>query len=124
MKSILIVALGGAAGAVARFKLSGWILHHTIAWRFPAGTFAVNVLGCLCAGVLAGLITKHDMLDAELRLLLLTGVLGGFTTFSAFGVETMYLLKRGELAVAAANVLLSVAAGLIALWLGYGAIRD
>ena len=53
VKAILLVALGGAIGSVARFKLSGYILHHTIDWRFPAGTFAVNVLGCLVAGVCA-----------------------------------------------------------------------
>ena len=124
MKSLLIVALGGAVGSVARFKLSGWILHHTIGWRFPAGTFAVNVCGCLIAGVLAGLVTKHELFSADTRLLLFTGVLGGFTTFSAFGVETIYLLKRGELAIAAGNVLLSVATALIALWIGFGMIRD
>ena len=118
MKAVLLVALGGAVGSVARYKLSGLILHHTIDWRFPAGTFAVNVLGCLAAGVLAGLAEKHDMLSADARLLLFTGLLGGFTTFSAFGLETMHLLKRGEIAVAAANVVLSVAAGLVALWIG------
>jgi fluoride exporter len=119
MKSLLIVALGGALGSVARFKLSGWVLHHTITWRFPAGTFVVNVLGCLIAGVLAGLVAKHDMFSADVRLMLLTGVLGGFTTFSAFGVETMYLLKRGDVAMAASNVALSVGASLIALWIGF-----
>ena len=118
MKAVLLVALGGAIGSVTRYKLSGLILHHTIDWRFPAGTFTVNVLGCLVAGVLAGLAEKHDMLSADARLLLFTGLLGGFTTFSAFGVETMHLIKRGELAVASANVLLSVAAGLLALWIG------
>lgn len=118
MKGILLVALGGAIGSVARFKLSGYILHHTIDWRFPAGTFAVNVLGCLVAGVLAGLAEKHDMLSPDTRLLLFTGVLGGFTTFSAFGLETMHLLKRGEIAVASVNVVLSIVAGLAALWLG------
>ena len=118
MKAILLVALGGAVGSVARYKLSGYVLHHTIDWRFPAGTFAVNVIGCLVAGVLAGLAEKHDLLSPDTRLLLFTGVLGGFTTFSAFGLETMHLLKRGDVAVAAANVVLSVAAGLAALWLG------
>jgi CrcB protein len=118
MKAILLVALGGAIGSVTRFKLSGYILHHTIDWRFPAGTFAVNVLGCLVAGILAGLAEKHDLLSPDARLLLFTGVLGGFTTFSAFGLETMHLLKRGELAVASANIVLSVLAGLAALWLG------
>lgn len=120
MKAIALVALGGALGSVARYKLSGWVLHHTIDWRFPAGTFSVNVLGCLVAGVLAGLAEKHDLLSADARIFLFTGILGGFTTFSAFGLETLFLLKRGELAVAAANVVVSVAAGLLALWLGFG----
>lgn len=120
MKGILIVALGGAIGSVARYKLSVYILHHTIDWRFPAGTFAVNVAGCLVAGILAGLAEKHDFLSAEARLLLFTGILGGFTTFSAFGLETLFLLKRGEVMVAGANVVLSVVAGLAALWLGLG----
>jgi len=118
MKAVLLVALGGAVGSVARYKLSGLVLHHTVDWRFPAGTFAVNVVGCLLAGVLAGLAEKHDMLSADARLLLFTGLLGGFTTFSAFGLETMHLLKRGEVAIASANVLLSVAAGIVALWVG------
>ena len=122
MKAMLLVALGGAVGSVARYQLSGYVLHHTTDWRFPAGTFAVNVIGCLVAGVLAGLAEKHDMLSAEARLLLFTGLLGGFTTFSAFGLETMHLIKRGDLAVATANVVLSVVAGLVALWLGLGLV--
>jgi CrcB protein len=122
MKSLLLVALGGALGSVARFKLSGLVLHHTIDWRFPAGTFAVNVIGCLAAGVLAGLAEKHDMLSPDTRLLLFTGLLGGFTTFSAFGLETMHLVKRGDLGMAAANVILSVVAGLLALWIGMAAV--
>jgi CrcB protein len=123
MKAVLLVALGGAIGSVARYKLSGLVLHHTVDWRFPAGTFAVNVLGCLVAGVLAGLAEKHDLLSPDARLLLFTGLLGGFTTFSAFGLETMHLIKRGDVAVAAANVALSVVAGLLALWLGMAATR-
>ena len=118
MKAMLLVALGGALGSVARYQLSGLVLRHTLDWRFPAGTFAVNVLGCLAAGVLMGLAGKLDLLGADARLLLFTGVLGGFTTFSAFGLETMHLLRRGEIAVAGANMLLSVAAALAALWLG------
>ena len=121
LKAVLLVAAGGAIGSVARYKLSGFILHHTIDWRFPAGTFAVNVVGCFIAGLLAGLAEKHDFFSPETRLLLFTGILGGFTTFSAFGLETMHLLKRGDLGVAAANVLLSVAVGLAALWIGMSA---
>jgi CrcB protein len=120
IKALLLVALGGALGSVARFSLSGYILHHTINWKFPAGTFTVNVVGCLVAGLLAGLAEKHDLLSADARLFLFTGILGGFTTFSAFGMETMFLVRRGELLVAGANIVLSVVAGLIALWLGLG----
>jgi CrcB protein len=120
VKSILLVALGGAFGSVARYKMSGWVLQHTLDWKFPAGTFAVNVAGCLLAGVLAGLAEKHDLLSAEARLLLFTGILGGFTTFSAFGLETMFLIRRGDVLIAASNVVLSVLAGLLALWLGLG----
>ena len=121
MNGILLVALGGALGSVARLKLSGLLLHHTIDWRFPAGTFAVNVLGCLVAGVLAGLAEKYDYFSADTRLFLFTGILGGFTTFSAFGLETMFLIRRGEWLIAGSNVVLSVIAGLAALWLGWGA---
>ncbi|MEP6608002.1 MAG: fluoride efflux transporter CrcB [Burkholderiaceae bacterium] len=118
MKAILLVALGGALGSVARYKLSGVILHHTLNWKFPAGTFAVNVIGCLIAGVMAGLAEKHDLISPDARLLIFTGLLGGFTTFSAFGLETMFLLRRGEVWVAAANIGISVLAGLFALWIG------
>lgn len=120
MKGLLLVALGGAVGSVARFKLSGLVLHHTIDWKFPAGTFAVNVSGCLIAGILAGLAEKHDLFSADVRLLLFTGLLGGYTTFSAFGLETMLLVKRGEVMIAGSNIVLSVIAGLLALWLGLG----
>jgi CrcB protein len=71
--------------------------------------------------VLAGLAEKHELLSPETRLLLFTGVLGGFTTFSAFGLETVFLLRRGETLVAGANIILSVLAGLAALWIGLGA---
>lgn len=120
MKSVLIVALGGAIGSVARFKLSGWVLHQTPGWRFPAGTLVVNVIGCFIAGLLAGMAVKQDVLSPEARLLLFTGLLGGFTTFSAFGLETLLLLKRGEAGVALANVVVSVVVGLLVAWLAYG----
>jgi len=117
MKHLLLVGLGGGLGAIARYKLGGWVLHQTMSWRFPAGTFAVNVLGCLVAGVLAAYVERRDLLGPETRLLLFTGVLGGFTTFSAFGLETAYLLRRGETGVAAAYVVSSVAVGITALLL-------
>lgn len=120
MRSIFVVALGGALGSVARLKLSGWVLHRSIEWRFPLGTFLVNVAGCLAIGILAGFAAKEDLLSAEARLFLFTGVLGGFTTFSAFGLETFYLMRRGELFVAGTYVVASILVGLMALWLGFG----
>lgn len=119
MKQMLLVALGGALGSVARFKLSGWVLQQAPNWRFPTGTLAVNVVGCLIAGLLAGMAVKQDVFTPEARVFLFTGILGGFTTFSAFGLETLLLLKRGETAVAAANVVVSVVVGLAVAWLGY-----
>lgn len=121
MKAVLIVAAGGGLGSVARYLLSGWVLHHAVDWRFPVGTFAVNVLGCLGVGILGGLAVKHEMFSAELRLFLFTGIAGGFTTFSAFGLETFHLLRKGEIGIAGAYVALSVLVGLVVLWLGYSA---
>jgi CrcB protein len=118
LKEILIVAVGGAVGSVARYKLGGFALHHTQAWNFPVSTFAVNVAGCLVIGILAALVEHHDLFSPSVRLLLFTGLLGGFTTFSAFGYESVFLLRRGLLSVAAAYVLLSVVGGLIAVGLG------
>lgn len=118
MTNILLVGLGGFIGSVARYGLGGWVLHLTVQQKFPFSTFAVNVLGCLVAGVLAGLVEKYELLSPEARLFLFTGLLGGFTTFSAFGLETMYLLRRGEPWVAATYVGASVLLGIGAVWLG------
>ena len=118
MHPLLLVGLGGFAGSVARYALGGWLLHHTAQQRFPWSTFAVNVVGCLAIGVLAGLAERHSMFGPALRLFLFTGLLGGFTTFSAFGLEALFLLRRGEPWVAAAYVAGSVLLGLAAVWIG------
>lgn len=119
MKSILLVGLGGFIGAVTRYKLGGWILHLTVQEKLPFGTLAVNVLGCLLVGVLAGLAEKFEMFGADTRLFLLTGLLGGFTTFSAFGLETVFLFRRGEPWIAMGYVGASVLLGLAAVWSGF-----
>ena len=118
MKSVLLVGLGGFLGSIARYSLGGWVLHMTAQERFPFSTFAVNVLGCLAVGMLAGFAERHHLFGPEARLLLITGLLGGFTTFSAFGLETVYLLRRDEGWMAAGYVCASVLAGIAAVWLG------
>lgn len=118
MQGILLVGLGGFLGSIARYKLSGWILHMITQGRFPFGTFTVNVLGCLVVGVLAGLAERYDMFSSDARLLLFTGLLGGFTTFSAFGLETVYLIRRGDMGTAALYAGGSVVLGVMAVWLG------
>lgn len=122
MKQVLFVALGGGIGAVARYKLGGLILHHSTNWKFPLSTFVINVSGCLLAGLLAALVVKHDFFSPDARLFLFTGLLGGFTTFSAFGLETVYLLQRNEVLLAMANVISSAGIGILVLWLGLKAI--
>jgi fluoride exporter len=124
MKQILLVGLGGFIGAVGRYKLGGLILHHAADWRFPLSTFTVNVLGCFIIGVLGGLAEKHDLLRPDLRIFLFPGVLGGFTTFSAFGYESFFLMRRGESHIAFAYVALSVICGLLAVWLGFKLVGE
>ena len=116
MNAVLLVAIGGAVGSVLRYECGALALRYVFDWKFPLGTFAVNVLGCMIAGLLIGLGESHDSLNAQTRLLLFTGFLGGFTTFSAFGVETVSLIEKGELFLAAAYVLASGLCALAALW--------
>jgi CrcB protein len=115
MKQLALVAAGGALGAVARWAIGGWVLHRT-SGDFPWGTLVVNLIGCLVAGVLAGLIVRHDAFSPNARLFLMTGILGGFTTFSAFGVDTAYLLKRQEYVAALGYVTMSVVGGIAVLF--------
>ncbi|MCB5191455.1 fluoride efflux transporter CrcB [Methylobacillus arboreus] len=116
MQQLLLVALGGAIGSVARFKLSGFILHQAIHLKFPLGTFVVNIVGCLIIGMLAGLGERWGGFPAAWKVFLFTGVVGGFTTFSAFGLETMLLLKSGELLIALLYVTLSIVVGLVLMY--------
>jgi CrcB protein len=110
--------LGGFAGSVLRYLVSGWVQQATRSVSFPYGTLAVNVLGCFAIGILSYLADTRGLLHAEARLFLIVGVLGGFTTFSAFGNETMNLVRDGENLLAAANVLASVLVCLVSVWAG------
>lgn len=120
---LILVALGGALGSMARYGLSSLMLKQLDPFKFPWPTFCVNVLGCLCAGVFLAVSERADGVNAETRLLIVTGVLGGFTTFSAFGMETFTLIRRGDLLIALSYASLSVMAGLCAMWLAYMLIK-
>jgi len=111
-----MVALGGAAGASARYGLSLLLASH--ASRLPLGTLMANGLGCLLAGFITALYLQRGLPAGAAQLLLVTGFLGGFTTFSAFSVETLRLAESGEILTALLNVLLNLAAALLAVVLG------
>ena len=102
---ILLIALGGAVGSVARY-LMGPMVQGALHLKFPIGTFAVNVVGCLAIGVLAKLFL-HSQTELPLRAALMIGFCGGFTTFSTFSLETLALMQGGEWAKAAGYVVLS-----------------
>lgn len=118
MQSLLLVGLGGFLGSIARYKLSEFILHLAAQGRFPYGTLTVNILGCLVVGVLAGIAERYSIFSLDARLFLFTGLLGGFTTFSAFGLESIQLIKRGDLGITALYVSSSLVLGITAVWLG------
>jgi CrcB protein len=118
-----LVGLGGAVGTILRYWVSGAVYLIVPAPRVPWGTLVVNVAGCFAIGLLGGLADSRGLLTASARLFLLIGVLGGFTTFSTFGYETLALLREQALARAFLNVGLQLALGLGAAWAGLALSR-
>ena len=118
MVKLLVIGIGGAFGSVCRYLLAGWVQQMSER-VFPVGTLAVNVSGCLLIGILGALFAGQQVVREEYRVLLMVGVLGGFTTFSTFGYETLQLVNERQLALAGLNVLLSNGASLVAVWIGY-----
>lgn len=114
-----VVGIGGFAGALARYGLSGLVHRFGATSGFPYGTLAVNLLGCFLIGTLAGLVEARQMFGPEFRVFALVGVLGGFTTFSTFGYESFMLLRDAEYLRLGMNVGLHVIAGIALVWLGY-----
>lgn len=115
-----LVALGGALGSVARFLGSGAVHRLFPGLAFPVGTLAVNVAGSLVIGLVGGLAEGRQFLVPDLRVFLLTGVLGGFTTFSAFAFESLGLGLDGAWTRLVLNVTAQLLLGLGAAWAGYG----
>jgi CrcB protein len=117
IKNILLVALGGSFGSVARYLLQRWIYaiypHH-----FPWGTLTVNVIGCFLIGILWGISFKTFELNENWKLFLMVGLCGGFTTFSAFTLEGIGLIREQRLFLFLIYVIASVSAGLVATYIG------
>lgn len=112
IRNLLLVALGGAVGSVCRYLLSSM---NVASW--PWGTFAVNILGSLIIGLLVGLVSK-GVVSPEMKLLLVTGFCGGFTTFSTFANESFGMMKAGDASQMALYVGASVVVGILAVWAG------
>jgi CrcB protein len=122
MTRYLFVALGAAAGGLARYVIGTAIMQRS-GGRFPLGTLVVNITGCFLVGVLMTMITERGTLASKWQPLLVVGVLGGYTTFSSFGWETYRSIREGHVLMGLAYVLLSVGLGYLAVWCGASLAR-
>ncbi len=122
MSNLLLVGAGGAIGSMVRYLVGLWTLHR---WGpgFPWGTFGVNITGSFLIGLLAELIMRKFGASAEMRLFLITGVLGGYTTFSAFSLDTIMLFERGHVALAVTYIAASVVLSILAVFAGLALMR-
>jgi fluoride exporter len=114
-----LIAVGGGFGSMLRYAMQGFAKQVFADSVFPVGTVCVNVLGCLLIGLLAGYFSGPQLVREEYRIGLTVGVLGGFTTFSTYGLETFNLANGGEFRLAALNIVLSNVIGLLAVVIGY-----
>ena len=117
LKTLLFIAAGGAFGAVMRF-LTQATVYETFGRSFPYGTLTVNVVGSFLMGMLSIFLVEKFNLSAEWHLAILVGVLGSFTTFSTFSIETLVLFEQGDLMKAMSNIFLSVTLCILSVWIG------
>ncbi len=117
MLQVLAIAGGGATGALLRFWTANAV-YQVFGRSFPFGTLAVNVLGSFLMGLLFILLVERVTLAAEWRAALLVGFLGAFTTFSTFSIETLNLIEQADFVKAGLNIVVSVIACMLAVWLG------
>jgi CrcB protein len=118
MRNTILVGVGGFVGSILRYLISGYVQQLTKSAVFPYGTLFVNIAGCLVIGFLSQLADARGVFTAESRVLIFIGILGGFTTFSAFGNETMNLLREGENVPALLNIGVHVVFSISAVWAG------
>lgn len=122
MKSLLLVGLGGAVGSISRYIISS-SLGRVSNTTFPIGTFMINIIGCILIGILVSAAAKYQVINDDMKLLLITGFCGGFTTFSTFSHENIQLLNAGNFTLLSLNILASVALGIVGVWLGLNIIK-
>jgi len=122
MLKLGLIAVGGALGALLRYGLAGVVQERSDS-LFPVGTLAVNVAGCFAIGLLAAFFAGPYLIREEVRAFALVGVLGSFTTFSTYGLETVGLATEGAFLQAGANVAASNVFGVLGVWLGYRLAR-
>jgi CrcB protein len=122
IKSILLIALGSSIGSIARYFCQKWFAD-TIQHSFPWGTFVVNILGCFLIGLIYGTAERTTLLSPQTRLFLITGLCGGFTTFSTFAFENMNLLRSGDITYALLYIAASILLGIGAVFAGIGLIK-
>ena len=113
----ILVACGGAIGACLRYGAGIYFAQPQ--QLFPWATWIVNIVGCLCAGIFLAFTFKYPVLQQEVRLFLMVGILGGFTTFSSFGLETFQLLRSGHVSLALSYALSSLIVGMVVLAVGF-----
>jgi CrcB protein len=116
---LIWVGLGGFVGSVLRYG-AGLAVRSAWGSSFPLGTLLVNMAGCLMVGLVNGWAEKHQAFGTSLQLFVSVGILGGFTTFSAFGWETLQLMKQDQASLALANIAANLVLGLACVWLGRG----
>jgi CrcB protein len=116
--NILFVGVGGFIGSTLRYLVGGWAQSLSKSLDFPYGTLTVNLIGCFVIGFLGELAETRGIFTSETRLLVFIGLLGGFTTFSSFGNDTLNLARSGQMVNALTNVAVNVVFGLLLVWLG------
>jgi CrcB protein len=122
MQRLILIGLAGFAGTILRYGLSGWTARR-FGETFPLGTLVVNLVGCFLAGLLFYLMFDRYLVNQTIRTVVIIGLLGGFTTFSSFGLQTFTLLRDGEMGLALLNIAASNLGGLLMVWSGYSLAR-
>lgn len=123
MLKIVVIGLGGSIGAILRYLVAGGVHRLASTASFPVGTLVVNIVGCLLIGIGGGLMESRQLFSPEWRAFLFVGILGSFTTFSTFGLESLNLIQQEQWLAACGNIGISLVVGLMAVFAGHTLAR-